>query len=122
MSNNKIKLDDGVKICLFIILISQLFFLNGLYFFISYLCLYIVLYYLQQPYKSSVFTIIFFYHFLQIIAGIWQASYLGKDINYRSANMGLATVTSLIGLLMIFAPVIYYQHKVPKVTYEINFH
>ena len=80
-------------------------------------CLYAGIYYLQQPYKSSVFSIIFFYHFLQIIAGIWQATYLGKDINYRSGNMGLATITSLVSLMVMFAPIIYYQNKLPRLSF-----
>lgn len=115
---DKIKVEDGVKICLFIILISQLFFPNGVYLFISMICLYVGIYYLQQPYKSSVFTIIFFYHFLQIIAGIWQATYLGNDIDYRTENMGLATIISLIGLMVMFAPIIYYQNKIPKLNLQ----
>ena len=115
---DKIKVDEGVKICLFIILISQLFFLNGIYLFISLIFLYIGIYYLQQPYKSSVFTIIFFYHFLQIIAGVWQATYLGNDIDYRTENMGLATIISLIGLMVMFAPIIYYQNKIPKLNLQ----
>ena len=116
---DRIKVDDGVKISLFIILICQLFFLNGLYLFLAMVCLYSGIYYLQRPYKSSVFTIIFIYHFLQIIAGIWQATYLGNDIDYRSGNMGLATAASLAGLMVMFAPIIYYQNKLPEISLAI---
>ena len=112
----KINIDGGVKISLFILLISQFFFLNGIYLVLAMICLYGGLYYLQQPYKSSVFTIMFFYHFLQIVAGIWQATYLGKEIDYRSGNMGLATIASLIGLMAMFAPIIYYQNKLPNIS------
>jgi hypothetical protein len=114
---DKIKIDSGVKVFLFIILISQLFLLNGVYLLIDMAFLYAGLYYLQQPYKSSVFTIIFFYHFLQIIAGIWQATYLGYDINYRTGNMGIATIASLVGLMAMFAPIIYYQNKLPRLSF-----
>ena len=113
----KINIDGGVKISLFILLISQFFFLNGVYLVLAMICLYGGLYYLQQPYKSSVFTIMFFYHFLQIIAGIWQATYLGKEIGYRSGNMGLATIASLAGLLIMFSPIIYYQNKLPQLSF-----
>lgn len=114
---DKIKVDGGVKISLFIILISQFFFLNGIYLVLAMGCLYAGMYFLQQPYKPSVFTIIFFYHFLQIIAGIWQATYLGNDINYRSGNMAVATIASLIGLMIMFAPIIYYQKKIPRLSF-----
>lgn len=119
MSNDKIRVDDGVKVCLLIILISQLFLINGLYLFLCLIVLYAGIYYLQQPYKSSVFTIIFFYHFLQIIAGVWQATYLESDINYRSESMGFATLTSLIGLMVMFSPIIYYQNKIPAISISV---
>lgn len=113
-----VKIESGVKMCLACILLSQLFFLNGIYLLISMICLLVGLYYLQQPYKPSVFTIIFFYHFLQIIAGVWQATYLGNDINFRSENMGVATLISLAGLLCLFAPIIYFQNKIPAITFQ----
>jgi hypothetical protein len=112
------RVDEGVKVFLFLILISQLFFLNGVYLFTALGCFYLGIYFLQQQYKSSIFTIIFSYHFLQIYAGIWLATYLGNDINYRSANMGFATIISLIGLLVMFTPIAYYQNKIPKISYE----
>ncbi len=115
---NKIKIEEGVKIFLIFLLISQLFFINGIYLFACVLCFYIGSYYLQQPYKPSVFTIIFIYHFLQIISGVWQATYLANDIDYRSDNMGIATIISLIGLLIMCLPVIYYQNKIPKLNLE----
>ena len=116
---NRLNIDSGVKLFLFIILFSQLFFPNGIYLFISMICLYVGIYYLQQPFKSSVFTIIFLYHFLQIIAGVWQATYLGNNIDYRTDNMGLATIISLIGLMVMFVPIIYYQNKIPALSFSI---
>ena len=113
---DKIKVDSGVKASLFILLICHIFFINGIYLVIAMGCLYAGLYYLQQPFKSSVFTIIFFYHFLQIIAGIWQATYLGNDINYRTENMGVATIASLVGLMVTFAPILYFQNKLPRLS------
>src|SRR5687767_9611580 len=115
---NHIKIEGGVKICLFIILVIQLFFLHGIYLFIGMLIFFGGLYYLQQPFKSSVFTIIFIYHFLQIIAGVWQPSYLGYDMNYRAYSMELATIVSYAGLIILFIPIIYYQNKIPKVNLE----
>ena len=115
----RIIVDEGVKVFLILILISQLFFLNGIYLFACVICFYIGIYYLQHPYKSSVFTIIFTYHFLQIIAGVWEATYLGNDINYRSDNMGLATIISLAGLIILVLPIIYYQNKIPLISLGI---
>lgn len=116
---NKIKIEEGVKFFLIFLLISQLFLINGYYLFICTLVLYFGIYYLQQQYKPAVFTIIFIYHFLQIISGVWQASYLGNDINYRSDNMGLATIISLLGLIIMFLPVIYYQSKIPPLNFQV---
>lgn len=115
---NKIRLEGGVKFTLFVLLAAQLFLPNGVYLFICVAVLYGGFFYIQQPFKSSVFTIIFLYHFAQIIGGVWQASYLGKDINYRTPNMGYATIISLIGLIVIFLPIIYYHNKIPPVTLE----
>ncbi len=118
-SMHTLKIDDGVKMMAFILLISQFFFLNGIFLFLSMLVFYIGFYYLQHPYKPAVFTIIFFYHFLQIIGGVWQATYLDRDLDFRSPNMTLATIMSLLGLLIMFAPIIYYQYKIPPMSIEI---
>lgn len=114
----RINVDDGVKVILGIILISQLFFLNGIYLFACVTCFYLGIYYLQHPNKSSIFTIIFFYHFTQIYAGVCLATYLGNDINYRSPHLGFTTVISLIGLLIMFIPIAYYQNKIPTISYQ----
>src|SRR5438309_477516 len=112
------KIEGGVKGLLFFLLISNLFFSNGLYLFYSMAVLFIGFYYLQQPYKPAVFTVIFFYHFLQIIAGVWQATYLGYDLDYRSVHMGTATIISLVGLVILFIPIIYFQNKIPKLSLD----
>ncbi len=104
---------------LILILVAQLFLLNGIYLFLCLICLFIGIRFLQQPYKSSVFTFIFFYHFLQIIAGVWQANDLETNIDFRSPNMGYATLISLAGLLLMFLPIIYFQNKIPPINIQI---
>jgi hypothetical protein len=112
----KIHFDEGTKGFLLLLLISQLFFTNGLILFVGMVIFYILFNNLQQPFKPSIFTIILIYHFLQISAGIWQSNNLGEDINYRSQNTDYAILASYVGLLFIFLPVIYYQNKIPALS------
>jgi hypothetical protein len=112
----KIHFDEGTKGFLLLLLISQLFFTNGLILFVGMVIFFILFNNLQQPFKPSIFTIILIYHFLQISAGIWQSNNLGKDINYRSDNTDYAILASYVGLLFIFLPVIYYQNKIPALS------
>jgi hypothetical protein len=112
----KIYFDEATKGFLILLLISQLFFTNGLILFVGMVIFYILFNNLQQPFKPSIFTIILIYHFLQISAGIWQSNNLGKDINYRSDNTDYAILASYVGLLFIFLPVIYYQNKIPALS------
>jgi hypothetical protein len=112
----KIHFDEGTKGFLLLLLISQLFFTNGLILFVGMVIFFILFNNLQQPFKPSIFTIILIYHFLQISAGIWQSNNLGKDINYRSQNTDYAILASYVGLLFIFLPVIYYQNKIPALS------
>ena len=100
------------------LLLSQLFFGNGWYLFICVLTIYVILYYLQQPLKPGVFAVIALNHFAQIIAAVWQANSVGKDINFRSPHMGEATVASCIGLIVMFIPVIYVQNKLPALSWN----
>lgn len=109
-------MDDGTRGFLVILLLSQLFFTNGLILFVGMVIFFILFNVLQQPLKPSVFTIILIYHFLQISAGVWLSNYLGKDINYRSDETQYATIVSYIGLLFLFLPVAYYQNKLPAVS------
>src|SRR5580692_3827647 len=107
----RILFDGDARFILLILLISQFFFINGIYLFIGGLCLGIIFYQLNQPYKPAVFTIIFIYHFIQIAATVWLSNYLGQDINYRSVNSGTAITMSYLGLIVMFAPIIYFQNK-----------
>src|SRR5687768_7175503 len=90
-SSKSIFFDSESKGIFIIILCSQLLFLNGYFLFGCFLTLYLIFYHLQQPLKSGVFTLIAFNHFLQIIAAIWQANSVDKDINFKAPNMSDAT-------------------------------
>jgi hypothetical protein len=111
-----IKYDEGAKGLLVLLLIIQLLLTNGIYLAFGAICFGIIFYYLQQPFKPSVFTLIFIYHFLQISAAIWLSNYLGKEINYRSPSSGIAILLSYVGLFFLFVPVIYYQNKIPAIS------
>ena len=115
---SKIYFDEGSKGFLLLLLISQLLLTNGIILFFGLIVFYGLFNNMQQPYKPSVFTIILIYHFLQISAGVWQSNNLGVDINYRSNNTTYAIVSSYIGLLFLFLPVIYFQNKIPKLTLD----
>ncbi|MEJ7627554.1 MAG: hypothetical protein WKF35_11870 [Ferruginibacter sp.] len=110
--------DDSAKGFLILLLFAQLFLNNGVYLFFGAICFAVVLYNLQQPFKPSVFTLIFLYHFMQIAAGIWLSNYLGEDINFRSPHSNVAIMVSFIGTLFLFAPVIYYNNKIPTLSLE----
>ena len=83
----RVVIDDESKVAFAIILISQIFLSNGFYLFICILTLYLIFYYLQQPLKPGVFILIAFNHLLQVMAAVWQANYVEKDINFRSPAM-----------------------------------
>ncbi len=113
---SRIYFDDGTKGFLLLLLISQLFFTNGIILFVGMVIFFFLIGAIQQPYKPSVFTIMLFYHFLQISAGIWESNYLNKDINYRSPSTEYATIAAYIGLLALFLPILYYQNKLPALS------
>ncbi len=112
----RIHFDDATRGFLLLVLISQLFFTNGIILFAGLVIFFLLINVLQQPYKPSVFTIMLFYHFLQISAGIWESNYLGEDINYRSPSTAYAIIASYIGLLFLFLPIAYYQNKLPALS------
>ena len=111
--------DEATKGFLLLFLISQLFFTNGIILFGGLIIFFLLLNVIQQPYKPSVFTLILFYHFLQISAGIWESNYLNVDINYRSPSSQIATIASYIGLIFLFLPIAYYQNKLPALSLNI---
>lgn len=117
----KIGLDDESKILFFLLLIGQFYFQNGWYLFIGFCALYFLIYKVQQPYKPSIFTILLFFHFLQIISGVLLSNYLGKDINFRSEALGDATLYSCLGLVALFVFIIYFQNKIPSISVSILF-
>lgn len=119
ISFKSIKFDQGAQGLLILLCLSQLFLSNGIYLFFGSLCLGAALYYLQQPFKPSVFTLIFLYHFIQISAGIWQANYADEDINFRSNHSDMAIIFSYAGLVCMFLPIIYYQRKIPNLSLDL---
>jgi hypothetical protein len=114
--SKSIFLDDESKAIFFIILFVQLLLPNGFYLFICVLTIYLIAYFLQQPLKPGVFTLIAVNHFLQIIAAVWQANSVHKDVNFRSPYMSDAIIASLIGLVVMFIPIIYFQNKLPSLS------
>jgi hypothetical protein len=117
MSNiTKIVSDELTKLFFVSIVIVQLLFSNGIYLFLCYSTLLVLLYKLSQPYKPAVFSIFLIQHVLQVAAGVWLANYLNADINYRSYYTDRATVLSLVGIIFLFAPVIYQQNKTKKLS------
>ena len=111
-----IRFDEGAKGFLILLLVSQLFFTNGIYLVLGAISFGMLFFYLQQPYKPSVFTIVFIYHFIQVAATVWLSNYEGEDINYRSESTTTAIICSYIGLFFLFVPIIYYQNKIPAVS------
>ena len=114
----KIKFDEGAKGFLMVLLIAQFFFTNGIILICGMAIFFILMYHLQQPYKPSVFSIMLFYHFIQISAGVWLSNYLNEDINFRSPSTIYATIAAYIGLLFLFLPIIYYQNKIPRLSIQ----
>jgi hypothetical protein len=112
----KINFDDGAKAFLIVLLFAQFFFTNGVILLCGMGVFFYLMYNLQQPYKPSVFSVMLFYHFIQISAGVWMSNYLDEDINYRSPNTLYATIAAYIGLLFLFLPIVYYQNKIPALT------
>ena len=112
----RIYFDDATRGFLLLLLISQLFFTNGFLLFVGMIIFFLLVNVLQQPYKPSVFTVMLFYHFLQISAGIWESNYLGKDINYRSPSTEHAIIASYVGLFFLFLPIAYFQNKIPALS------
>lgn len=112
----KIQFDDGAAAFLVLLLFAQLFFNNGIYLFAGGICFWIVFTNLQLSYRPSIFTIIFLYHLMQVMAGVWLSNYMGKDINFRSDHLDTATIFGYIGIVVLFIPIIYYQHKLPSIS------
>jgi hypothetical protein len=115
----KVYVEDSAKMLLGLLLISQLFFSNGILLFAGMAIFFLLVSNLQQPFKPSIFTIILLYHFIQISAGIWQCNYLEKPLNFRANSTIYAIICSYVGLLFLFCPIIYYQNKIPAINLNI---
>lgn len=116
MAHKHMVFDQESKAIFFILLCSQLLFPNGFYLFAGTLTIFLIFYYVQEPLKPGVFTVIALNHFSQIVAGVWQSNAVGKEINYRSPHMAEATIASLIGLAVLFVPIIYFQSRLPSIS------
>jgi hypothetical protein len=99
-------------------MLSQLFFSNAIYLTTGALVFGYMISRLQTPYKPSIFTIIFLYHFIQISAWVWMVNYLDVDIDYKSPHSGTAVMLAYVGLMILLAPVIYFNDKLPNVSFS----
>jgi len=119
LKQKKIYFDSGAQGLLLLLVFSQLFFINAIYLTVGALVFGYMISRLQVPYKPSVFTIIFLYHFIQISAWVWMANYMGQDINFKSPYSGRAVLLAYVGLMVLLAPVIYFNDKIPPVNFSI---
>ena len=111
-----IQLDSLSKFILFSLVLSTLMFINGFYLFACTATVIILFFQIQKPYRTGVFSLILVQHILQIVGTVIQANYLEKNINYRSSESGTAILISLIGVCLLFIPIIFYQNKLPKIS------
>lgn len=117
LNQRKIYYESGAQGLLLLLIISQFFFNNGIYLFIGALVFAFLIDQLQQPYKPSIFTIIFLFHFIQISAWVWMTNYLGVEVNYQSPHSGMAILMSYAGLIVLLLPVIYFHKKIPSISF-----
>ena len=118
MKQRKIYFDTGAQGLLLLLLFSQLFFNNALYLTIGALVFGFMVSRLQIPYKPSIFTIVFIYHFIQISAWVWMVNYMDVDIDFKSPHSGLAVLLAYLGLMVLLGPVIYFNDKLPNVSFS----
>lgn len=116
MKQRRIYFDSSAQGLLVLLMLSQLFFSNAIYLTIGALVFGFIIIRLQIPYKPSVFTIIFLYHFIQISAWVWMVNYVGVNMNYKSPHSGLAILLAYLGLMVLLGPVIYFNNKLPNVS------
>lgn len=116
LNKTKIVSDELTQLSIVALVALQLMLPNGFYLFLCYTVLLYLLYNLSQPYKPAIFTIVAINHMVQVLPGIWLANYLDKDLNYRSIYTDRATILSIIGFLFLFAPVMYQQNKLKKMS------
>ena len=119
MKQRKIYFDSGAQGLLLLLMLSQLFFSNAIYLTIGALVFGFMISRLQIPYKPSIFTLIFLYHFLQISAWVWMVNYMGVDIDFKSPHSGLAVLLAYLGLMVLMGPVIYFNDKLPNVSFAM---
>ena len=100
-----------------IVILSEFLFNNSIYLILGSLLYALIIFKIQIPYKPSIFSLLFTFHFIQIISGVLLSNYLGKDINFRSEYLDRATLISYLGLLILFVPLIYYQKKIPESSF-----
>jgi len=113
-----IKVDEMSMVFIVGALLMCLVMQNGFYIFLPLLTFFVLIYFVQQPYKPGVFSLIVFQHYLQIAAGVWLCNYLDRDIDYNTPSRSTATVASCIGLAFLMLPVIYFQAKIPKQSFQ----
>lgn len=108
-----IKIDEQTRVGLIAVALCQFFLPNAVYLFACFAVFIILFFYVQQMYKPGVFSVILVQHFLQVVAGVWLANNLGKEINFRSQNVTTATIASLVGIVVLFLPIVNVQKKIP---------
>ena len=116
--DNKVSVDSNSKYFLFCLFLALFFLDNSIYFIIGSALIAFVLNKLYYSYKPTIFILLFLYHFVQIISGIILVDFLGIDISYRTQLLGTATIFSYLGLIFLFIPIIYFQNKIPTLTFQ----
>lgn len=113
-----IKIDEMSMVFIIGSLLMCLVMQNGFYVFLPLFTFFVLIYFVQQPYKPGVFSLIILQHYLQIAAGVWLCNYIDQDINYNTPSRSTAVTACCIGLTFLVAPIVYVQSKIPKQTFE----
>jgi hypothetical protein len=110
----KIKFDNSVILLAVIGVALLMMWGNPILTLASFAVLFAAIYYTGYAYVPPVLLFILFYHWVQIYTTVILANYLGKDVNDKSANAGLAVMLSLGGLLVMM---VVYNKQIKKIKF-----
>ncbi len=119
LKQRRILFDIDAQGLLLMLVLSQLFFSNALLLTFGALLFGFMISRLQIPYKPSVFTVVFIFHFIQISAWVWMVNYMDVDINFKSPHSEIAIWLAYVGLVVLLAPVIYFNNKIPPLDFSV---
>jgi hypothetical protein len=109
---------NELKVILIIVLVTLLFWNNGIFLFMCFLAVMLIVSILWKPYRPSILLFCFLMQWMQVVAYVLWLNSMGITINEKYKTVPFAIIEALLSTVLMAVTVNYMTRKSMRFTFD----